>query len=327
VVGSSLLIADHDMPMRLLISAVVSTIAVAQLSAQQPAPNFSSESQVVVLHVAVRDRKGGYVAGLGQDAFHVFENKQPQPISFFSSQDAPVTVGLLIDSSGSMGPNRDLVIAASMAFARTSNPQDEMFVLGFNENINRPLPPDAAYTKDLATLQSALMRAITARGQTAVYNAVHEGLDYVSRGHFDRQVLVVVSDGGDNASSTTRAQVLAKAQASNAVIYTVALVDPLDSEADPGFLRELSEATGGQAFRPKDIADVSSVLQKVARDIRNMYTLGYVPPSTLSSRKEELRGVTVDAVLPTGQKVKVRTRRAYLAGETQTNSETSFDAP
>lgn len=144
MVGSSLLIADHDMPMRLLISAVVSTIAVAQLSAQQPAPNFSSESQVVVLHVAVRDRKGGYVAGLGQDAFHVFENKQPQPISFFSSQDAPVTVGLLIDSSGSMGPNRDLVIAASMAFARTSNPQDEMFVLGFNENINRPLPPDAA---------------------------------------------------------------------------------------------------------------------------------------------------------------------------------------
>jgi len=327
VVGSSLLIADHDMPMRLLISAVVSTIAVAQLSAQQPAPNFSSESQVVVLHVAVRDRKGGYVAGLGQDAFHVFENKQPQPISFFSSQDAPVTVGLLIDSSGSMGPNRDLVIAASMAFARTSNPQDEMFVLGFNENINRPLPPDAAYTKDPATLQSALMRAITARGQTAVYNAVHEGLDYVSRGHFDRQVLVVVSDGGDNASSTTRAQVLAKAQASNAVIYTVALVDPLDSEADPGFLRELSEATGGQAFRPKDIADVASVLQKVAHDIRNMYTLGYVPPSTLSSRKEELRGVTVDAVLPTGQKVKVRTRRAYLAGETQTNSETSFNAP
>ena len=79
--------------------------------------------------------------------------------------------------------------------------------------------------------------------------------------------------------------------------------------------------------RPKDIADVSSVLQRVARDIRNMYTLGYVPPSTLSSRKEELRGVTVDAVLPTGQKVKVRTRRAYLAGETQTNSETSFDAP
>lgn len=311
--------------MRLLISAVAFTIVAGQLSAQQPAPNFSSESQLVVLHVAVRDKKGGYVAGLGQDAFHVFENRQPQPLSFFSSQDAPVTIGLLIDSSGSMGPNRDLVIAASMAFARTSNPQDEIFVFGFNENINRPLPADAGYTRDLATLQNALMRAITARGQTAVYNAVKEGLDYVARGHFDRQVLVVVSDGGDNASRTTRAQVLARAQASNAVIYTVALIDPLDSEADPGFLRELSDATGGQAFKPKDIADVGSVLQKIARDIRNMYTLGYVPATAMTTRTEELRRVTVDAVLPTGQKVKVRTRRAYLAGES--NAETTFNAP
>jgi len=315
--------------MRLLTSALVlivaPTIAVTQLSAQQPAPNFSSESQVVVLHVAVRDKKGGYVSGLGQNAFHVFENKQAQPISFFSSQDAPVTVGLLIDSSGSMGPNRDLVIAASMAFARTSNPQDEMFVLGFNENINRPLPQDAPYARDLATLQNALMRAITARGQTAIYNAVNEGLYDVSRGHFDRQVLVVLSDGGDNASSTTRAQVLARAQASNALIYTVALIDPLDSEADPGFLKELADATGGQAFRPKDIGSVGSVLQKIARDIRNMYTLGYVPAATMAARKEEFRRVIVDAVLPTGQKVKVRTRRAYLAGES--NAEISFNAP
>src|SRR6185503_6714516 len=115
-------------------------------------------------------RKGGYVAGLGQDAFHVFENKQPQPISFFSSQDAPVTIGLLIDSSGSMGPNREMVIAASMAFAKTSNPADEMFVLGFNENINQPLPADAPFTRELPTLQQALTRAITARGQTAIYD-------------------------------------------------------------------------------------------------------------------------------------------------------------
>src|SRR5215213_8949194 len=113
--------------MRLLTSALV-VAAATGLSAQQPPPNFSSESQLVVLHVAVRDKKGGYVGGLSQDCFHVFENKQQQSISFFSSQDAPVTVGLLIDSSGSMGPNRDLVIAASMAFAKHSNPADEIFV-------------------------------------------------------------------------------------------------------------------------------------------------------------------------------------------------------
>ncbi len=290
--------------------------AVTQLSAQQPAPNFSAESQVVVLHVAVRDGKS-YVNGLEQHAFRVFEDKQRQPIRFFSSQDAPVTVGLLIDSSGSMAPNREMVIAASLGFAKTSNPQDEMFVLGFNERLSRPLPPDSPFTSDISTLRTALVRAITARGQTAIYDAINEGLKDVGKGQFDRQVLVVVSDGGDNASSTTRAQVLANAQASNAVIYTVALVDPLDTEADPGFLSQLSELSGGQAFRPKSIAEVGDVLQQIAHDIRNMYTLGYVPPASVSSRKEELRRVSVDAVSPTGRKLKVRTRRAYMSGESE----------
>lgn len=310
--------------MRILPSALALAIAVTQLTAQQPTANFSLESQLVVLHVAVRDRKGGYVGGLGQDAFHVFENKKPQAISFFSSQDAPVTIGLLIDSSGSMGPHRNLVIAASTAFAKTGNPQDEIFVLGFNESINRPLPAGAPFTRDIPTLQRALIRAITARGQTAIYNAVNEGLDYVGKGQFDRQVLVVVSDGGDNASSTTRAQVLARAQASNAVIYTVALVDPLDTEADPGFLRQLSEATGGEAFRPKSSDEIGVVLQKVSRDIRNMYTLGYVPANAVAAKQEVLRQVNVDAKLPTGQKLKVRTRRAYMAGDA--GQETWFNA-
>jgi VWFA-related protein len=302
---------------------LATVIAAAQLSAQEPKANFSSESQVVVLHVAVRDRKGGYVGGLDQNAFHVFENKQQQPISFFSSQDAPVTVGLLIDSSGSMGPNREMVIAAALAFARTSNPDDEMFVLGFNENINRPFPEDAPFTRDVPTLAQALTRAITARGQTAIYNAVVEGLHYVTKGQFDRQVLVVVSDGGDNASATTREQVLAHAQASNALIYTVALVDPMDPEADPGFLSQLSAATGGEAFRPKDVGEVGNVLLRIARDIRNMYTIGYVPPAGRAVRSEQLRRVSVDAVLPSGQKLKVRTRRAYLAAG---GSEAAYDA-
>jgi Ca-activated chloride channel family protein len=311
--------------MRLLHSSALLAIAITQpLSAQQPPPTFLSESQVVVLHVAVRDKKGGYVGGLEQNAFHIFENKQKQPISFFSSQDAPVTVGLLIDSSGSMGPNRDMVIAASMAFARTSNPQDEIFVLGFNEQINRPLPADAPFTNDMPTLSRALMRAITATGQTAIYNAVNEGLRYVGKGTFDREILIVVSDGGDNASATPRAQALANAQASNAVIYTVALVDPMDTEADPGFLAQLSQLTGGQAFRPKNIASVGDVLQQISRDIRNMYTLGYVPATTTATRKSQLRPVSVDAVLPTGQKLKVRTRRAYRLGEAA--EETTFNA-
>ena len=293
-------------------------------SAQEPdaKPNFSSQSELVVLHVAVKDKRGGYVGGLGRDAFRVLENRRPQEISFFHDQDAPVTVGMLIDASRSMGPNRDMVIAASMAFSKAMNPQDEFFVLGFNEHIHTPLPSEKPFTSFEPVLRVALVQAIKAQGQTAIYNAVSAGLDYVQKGGFERQVLVVVSDGGDNASSTTRAQVLANAQASNAVIYTIALVDPNDPEADPGFLSQLSQSTGGVSFRPKSVKEVDDILQQVAHDIRNMYTIGYVPPPSEAGqvRREPLRRVAVDVRLPTGQKAAVRTRRAYLAGVEEATS-------
>jgi hypothetical protein len=121
--------------------------------------------------------------------------------------------------------------------------------------------------------------------------------------------------------------VVANAQASNAVIYTIALVDPMDSEADPGFLKQLSESTGGVAFRPKNAAEIEDILQRVARDIRNMYTIGYVPSDEAAARqagqasKEPLRRVAVDVRLPTGQKLAVRTRRAYLAGAGETSND------
>ena len=299
-------------------SALVLAIAAAPSGLAQDAPNFSSETELVVLHVAVKDKRGAYVNGLAQDAFRVSENKLPQLITFFHSQDAPVTVGLLIDGSGSMRPHRNLVIAASLAFSKAMNQDDEFFVLGFNESLHTPLPPNAPFTNHEPTLRVALIQAIKAIGQTAIYNAVNAGLEYVGRGGFERQVLVVLSDGGDNASSVSRAQVLANAQASNAVIYTIALVDPMDTEADPGFLNQLSDLTGGVSFRPKNIGEVEAILQRVARDIRNSYTLGYVPSATAATMKaargDELRRVSVDVRMPTGQRLEVRTRRAYRAG-------------
>jgi Ca-activated chloride channel family protein len=274
------------MRIRLLTAAIVMGL-LAEASGQKA--NFSSESQVVVLHVAVRDRRG-YVSGLDKAAFHVFENKQPQPVTFFSNQDTPVTVGLIIDSSGSMGANRDRVIAAAIA-----------------------LPPDMPFTRDIPTLRAALYNAIGARGQSGVYDAVSAGLDYLERGKYERKVIVLVSDGGDNASSMTRAQIIAKAQASNAVIYTVGVIDPLEIEAQPAFLRQLSEASGGESFEPDTVGEVGKVLERVAHDIRNMYTVGYVPSS--ANQKEELRRISVEVSLPGGGKARVRTRRAYLAGQ------------
>jgi Ca-activated chloride channel family protein len=317
------------MKLRLLTSGFVgvalslglhSTPAAQAPEPQPPAefgPTFSSQTELVVLHVAVRDRKGGYVGGLGQEAFRVLEDKRAQPISFFNSQDSPVTVGLLIDASGSMSPHRDLVITAAMAFSKAMNPADEFFVLGFNENVHAPLPQDRPFTQSEPVLRVALVQAINARGQTAVYDAVTAGLHYVQRGGYERQVLVVLSDGGDNASATTRAGVLTNAQASNAVIYTIALVDPMESDADPGFLSQLSETSGGVAFRPRTAAEIQAILQKIAVDIRNMYTLGYVPADSSRSERNgrsDLRRVAVEARTPGGEKLAVRTRRAYLAG-------------
>ena len=294
----------------LLTAAIVLPLLAGGVRAQKA--NFSSESQVVVLHVAVRDGKG-YVSGLEQKAFRVLENRQPQPVSFFSNQDTPVTVGLVIDSSGSMGANRDRVIAAAVAFAENSNPDDDIFALAFNENVRSALPDDAPFTRDVVTLRSALYRTIGARGQSGVYNAIDAGLRYLEKGKYERKVLVLVSDGGDNASAMTRAQILAKAQASNALIYTVGVIDPLEREADPGFLRQLSSASGGESFEPHSVTEVAKVLRQVAHDIRNMYTVGYVP--NMAGRREELRRVSVEDSLPRGRKAKVRTRRAYLAGQ------------
>ena len=152
--------------------------------------------------MAVRDRKGGYVGGLAQDAFHVFENKQPQPISFFSSQDAPVTVGLLIDSSGSMGPNRDDGDRREHGVCRKrSIRRMKSSSSGFNEDIHTPLPPTAPFTHDVPTLRVALVQAIKAEGRPPSTTPSTRVSEYVSKGSFERQVLVVVSDGGDNASA------------------------------------------------------------------------------------------------------------------------------
>jgi VWFA-related protein len=305
---------DHSL-MRLAFTLLAAFLAAQSVAAQEPGATFTSDSQLVVLHVAVRERNGGYVANLDQESFRVFENKRQQSISFFNSQDAPVTLGLLVDGSGSMAPHRDNVIAASMAFTRAMNPRDEFFALGFNEKVHAPLPPDKPFTQHDATLRVALVQASNALGQTAIYDAVSAGVRYVRKGQFERQVLIVLSDGGDNASSTTRRQVLEEAQASNALIYTIALVDPQSTEADPGFLRQLAEATGGLAFKPDGVTEIDGILQTIARDIRSMYTIGYVPPEASASvrAQERLRRVSVDVRLATGKKLNVRTRRAYLA--------------
>ena len=305
------------MDLRLLVTATVLSGALELLPTGQKGPPpsgqdepvFSARSEIVVLQAVVENRHGGYVSDLTVDSFSVFEDGAPQTIAFFNQQDTPVTVGLLVDASGSMRTVRELVAAAAASFAARSNPQDEIFALTFGDDVRAALPRSDPFTSDGATLQRALFNAITARGRTALYDAVAKGLTYADAGTHERKVLVAISDGGDNASSATFDDIVRNAQRSNALIYTVIVRDPLETEANPRRLRRLAEQSGGEAFEPHDIEQVPSVLDHIARDIRNMYTLGYAPAP---DKRPGLRRIQLRISGPGSQSLRVRTREAYL---------------
>ena len=276
-----------------------------------PAPVFSSRAELVVVHGTVKDRRGAYVTGLPSDSFQILEDGTPQRIDFFTGEQSPVTVGLLVDSSGSMREGRERVIAGAGAFAQASNPTDEIFALAFNEYVRAALPPSMPFTNDAHAFRVALAGVMGAQGRTAMYDAVSDGLSYVAKGHHPRRVLVVVGDGGDNASTTTFEQVLREAQASNAAIYTVGIIDPLEPDANPRLLKRLAQATGGASFFPRHVDDVDTVLREIARDIRHSYTLGYV--SANSARDGQFRRIRVVVRDPARRSLLVRARDGYRA--------------
>jgi VWFA-related protein len=271
----------------------------------------------VVLHVTVKDRRGAYVSGLPQEAFSVVEDGRAQTVRFFTDTDTPVTVGLLVDSSASMHPNRRVVIAGATSFVEASSPRDEIFGLAFNENVYPVLPPTAPFTNDATVLSAALEHHVTARGRTALYDAISTGVSYLSQGTRERKVLVVLSDGGDNASRATQEASVRKALASNAVIYTIALIIPGARDANPALLKELAQASGGESFRPDTDApqEIAEALGRIARDIRHTYTIGYT--STNTARDGAFRRVRVVVQAPPGRPLVVRSRAGYLAGATK----------
>ena len=300
-------------PALILATLAGSSAAIARSNADpRQLPVFSSRTELVVVHVTVMDRRGGYVTGLSQDAFRIIEDGTPQRIDFFSGEDSPVTVGLLVDGSGSMREGRERVIAAATAFAEASNPQDELFALIYNEHVRAALPPSMPFTNDAQAFRAALARTMGARGQTAMYDALSRGLEHVATGGHPRRVLVLIGDGGDNASTATFDQVLTGAQASNAAIYTVGVIDPLEREAKPGLLKRLARATGGASFFPRSVNEVETVLREIASDIRNSYTIGYV--SSNPARDGRIRRLRVVVTDPARRPLVVRSRDGYRAG-------------
>jgi VWFA-related protein len=298
-----------------LVAAAVLPLQATSIGDQET-PVFRAQSELVVLHVTVRDRKGAYVDDLAQDAFAVVEDGQAQAVRFFSDTDTPVTVGLLVDGSASMYGNRHLAVAGATAFAEESSKDDELFALVFNENVSAALPATAPFTNDSRVLRDGLERIIIARGRTALYDAISEGVNYLARGSRERKVLVVLSDGGDNASRTSRERAVRMVQESNAVVYTIALIEPGMRGTNPKLLEELSQSTGGRSFRPSRATDLPGMLSDIALEIRHTYTIGY--SSTNTARDGGFRRVRVVVTAPTGRPLVVRSRTGYVAGQAPT---------
>ena len=206
-----------------------------------PVSFVSTSSELVVLPVTVSNRQGGFVADLPQHRFTVFDNGRRQEVALFSNEDTPVTVGLVIDTSGSMKAKLPEVVIAAATFMRRSNPHDEMFVVAFNDTVIERVASPAS---DAQSFESDL-RSLVAQGRTALYDGLSAALDRMTLATRPRKALIVVSDGADNASRSTLDHILLTARRSNVTIYTVGLFDLDDPDRNPGVLKSLAQSTGG----------------------------------------------------------------------------------
>jgi VWFA-related protein len=291
------------------------------LAASLAFAQFTAETRLVVLHASVADKRGHLVPNLKEKNFKVFENGVEQPIKLFKHEDVPVSMGLLIDDSGSMRDKRARVEAAALALVRASNPQDEVFIVNFNDEAYLDVP----FTSDVKKMEQGLAR-IDARGGTAMRDAVNMSIDYTkANGKKDKKVLLIVTDGNDNASATSLERVVQRALQSEVLVYAIGVLgDEQRREAAKAkrALKELTAATGGMAFYPKDVTEVHSLAVQIAGDIRSQYTLAYTPPNPDDGSYRQIK-VEVDAP----GKPQVRTRSGYYAkGQTSaadTNTSTA----
>ena len=298
----------------LVVVTLAASVSFIAFAAQIEDQVFRAGAELVVLHVNVFNHRSDAVPDLPQSAFTVFEDDRPQEISFFSAGDVPVTVGLVIDNSTSMLTERDLVTAGTSAFAQSSHPEDEMFAIVFNEHVRRGLPDTVPFTTNRLQLKASLQR-YPAGGKTALYDAVIEGLNHLDRGSYQKHVLVVLSDGGDNASRHTEQEMLDSVAMSSAIVYTV--VDPdvfSPGEGDRNALKRLAKLSGGVAYFPKNSRDVVRDFEEIAANIRRGYSIGYVPPAAQHVHNQTHRVKVL--VRAAGHKdLSVRVRREYMESE------------
>jgi VWFA-related protein len=286
--------------------------AAAAAQQAQPAPTvFHADTRIVVCHTTVIDKNGHLVTTLPQSAFTVYENKVKQEIRKFKREDVPVSLGLVIDNSGSMRNKLTKVSAAALALVKDSNRDDEVFIVNFNDTAYLDNPQGKDFTNDIGELETALGR-IDARGGTAMRDAIDMSIQHLKKAHRDKKVLVVITDGNDNSSLLSLDHIMKSAHASDVLIYGVGLLteeEHREAAHAKRALNDLAEATGGKTFFPKDVEEVDAIAHLVAHDIRSQYIIEYSPAnSTMDGTFRAIRITARAAGNPT-----VRTRSGYYA--------------
>jgi Ca-activated chloride channel family protein len=295
----------------LLLAGLICTTGPLVATGQDPQTVFKSQSDLVVLHVNVFDGRSDAVPDLPQSAFHILEDNKRQDITFFSGADVPVAVGLILDNSGSMIARHHMVLAGGAAFVRSTHAEDELFTIHFNEHVQFGLPPTMPFTSREQVLHTALARYRPA-GKTALHDAVIAGLEHLERASHQKRVLVVLSDGEDNASRHSEHDMIERSRISDAIIYTVSNANRRTGmPGDPGVLRKLAASTGGVAYFPRSDEKVVESLDEIAGNIRRGYTIGYVPSNP--ARDGGFRRVKVMVLVPGRTHLSVRTRDGYRA--------------
>jgi VWFA-related protein len=277
---------------------------------QQQGFVFHKQVEEVVLHATVVDDKQRLVTNLEKQSFTVLEDGRPQNIISFRREDIPVAMAIVIDNSGSMREKRDKVNKAAINLVKSSNPQDEVFIVNFNDEYYL----DQDFTNDLNKMREALEKVDT-RGGTALYDAVVASADHLKKNaKLEKRVLFVVTDGEDNESQETLEQAIRRLQEENGpTVYAIGLLGEEKQRRARKALQFIAEKTGGIAFFPRSLEEVDAISRTVAHDIRNQYTLGYKPTNPKSTGG--YRTIKVDAKAKGYGKLTVRTKSGYYAGQ------------
>jgi len=269
---------------------------------------FRADARLVVLHATVVDKNGKLLTSLPKSAFRAYEDGVEQQVKIFRREDVPVSMGLIIDNSGSMREKRQRVEAAAIALVKASNPQDEVFIVNFNDEPYQDVP----FTNDIKRMEEGLAR-IDSRGGTAMRDAIYASISYAkSKGKHDKKVLVVVTDGNDNMSEVTLEKLVQEAQQQEVLIYTIGLLaeeERREAGRAKRALDTITRATGGQAHYPNLVDEVGKLALQVAHDIRNQYIIAYTPANQkLDGGFRQIRVTVSGSNRPT-----VRTRTGYYA--------------